>query len=98
MDAATAILQHDAFVVIFFHKGKPRPVRPQTGIAEDEIVIRQSEEIRDGRDIPFRDPHIARPFAAGVTALADVTHARLKHGLIITRATMGNRSLHPSLR
>jgi hypothetical protein len=25
-------------------------------------------------------------------------HARLQHGLVITRATMGKRSLHPSLR
>jgi len=98
MDAAAAILQHDAFVVLLFHEGKPRPIRPQTGIAQDEIVIRQSEEIRDGRDIPFRDPHIARPFAAGVTALAGVMYARLQHGLVITRATMGNRSFHPSLR
>jgi len=40
MDAATAILQHDAFVVLLFQEGKPRPVRPQTSIAEDEIVIR----------------------------------------------------------
>ena len=98
MNAAAAVFQHHALVVLLFHQGKSRPVRAQARVACDEIALGQSHEIRNDGGFALRDSHIAGPFAAGVAALADIMHARLQHGLIVSGAAVGKRSRHSSMR
>lgn len=102
MDAAAAALQHDAFVIFPFDQGKPLPVCPQPGVAGDEIILGHPEVGGDGRDFPLTYPYVARPFAAGVAALANVVHPRLQHGQVVARAAMARRMfrerVHSSFR
>ena len=72
VNAAAAVLQHDAFVVLLLDQRKAVAVRPQAGEAGDELFLRHPQMGGDRPDLVVLDPHVARPLAAGGAALADL--------------------------
>jgi hypothetical protein len=100
MDPAATVLQHDAFVVVFLDQGKPLPVRPQASVAGNEILLRDPKVAGNALNLPLIEPYVTRPFAAGITTLADVIHPGLQDSQVVSRASkairLSRKSAHSS--
>ena len=88
MNPTPPILQHTALMIQLFDDGEPLAICPQARVFPNEILLAQPQIYRDRQDIGILNPHIARPFAAGIATLANIMHVRLKHRLVIQGTAM----------